>query len=376
MADEYAPLGAPVSAGEDHRPVPATGLQPPQATAAPTQGGMADAGSAPRGNAPVDAYDSAGIAAFLKGVRESWSPGMSSQDRQTARELLHDAGYDFGVPMVDDGSGTLVRDIHTPTINGDSNPVQDDATLSAIDRYLANEAAQPGGNAQRYAWANSPLNHLGANEVYRDAISQAAAEAGLPRSTIAAIIEAEAAKIPHSGGTWNPDSYNAKSHAGGLAQFLEKTWQGEAVKPGTGLNRLARERGYVDGQHVTDPAALLRLRNDPAASILAAAQYDQSALGQLAGYRDASGNPLVPETPDDDELARDLYLAHHEGAGGAAAMLGDRLDWGDAMRLWQSNVGPYYTMYPKLGTEHAAGPSYSAWLRQYIDRKIRPSDFR
>jgi len=100
-------------------------------------------------DAPADRFDSSGRAAFLRRMQGQWG-SASYADRQTARELLQDSGYDVGVPQVADGDGNMVRHPHLPVINGETNPAQDAVTLRSLAQYLDNEKGQPGLNANRF----------------------------------------------------------------------------------------------------------------------------------------------------------------------------------------------------------------------------------
>ena len=71
---------------------------------------------------------------------------------------------------------------------------------------------------------------LGVNEVFRDPLLKAEEITKIDAAALAALIDAEAAKV-NSGanaGQWDPKSFNADSDAAGLTQFLQSTWLGHA----------------------------------------------------------------------------------------------------------------------------------------------------
>ena len=110
---------------------------------------------------------------------------------------------------------------------------------------------------------------LGKNLIYWNEIIAASERCGFIPQSIAAVINAEAAK--HKGGIWNPDSVclNSakikkekerrrelglptddvafyKSSAAGLTQFLNGTWMDETLRQGTFLYEQAEAAGLVD----------------------------------------------------------------------------------------------------------------------------------
>jgi len=257
---------------------------------------------------------------------------------------------------------------------------------------------------------------LGPNERYREAIELAAERTGLPPATIAAVIDAEAAKASGAtlnamtdeefygrhpeldgrpltrddtqlikewkginrelNGVWDPNSANSETSARGLTQFLSGTWKQEARQEGTYLNEVARQLGYVDSNNkIRDEAGLLKLRFDPTVSIVAAAEYDKSTFDTLS-KESFGGKPLIPENLGDDEKAKYLYLGHHEGEEGARQVLTGTLTNERAADLLESNVPNEATRNRLIQSAGSESAAYRAWLWKYIDNRVKPSRFR
>jgi hypothetical protein len=208
---------------------------------------------------------------------------------------------------------------------------------------------------------------LGVNQIFEEAIKEAAQRTGMSCQTVAAIISAEAAKKKN--GEWNPQSKAQTSSASGLTQFLDGTWRGEAQRAGGILNAEAKARGVVSAQNrIVDDAALLQMRFDPRISILAGADF---ARNNIAIMRNAGviGNDVAPAA-----LAKLAYFAHHEGPGGAVKLL--KGDTGFVKQsqfnanVPQSKRGEFMT-----GAGQNLGRAYRTWLCQYTDRNIDVTRF-
>jgi hypothetical protein len=109
---------------------------------------------------------------------------------------------------------------------------------------------------------------LGANERYREALLQAQSITSIDAAALAALIDAEAAKISGGAdaGVWDAKSSNSSTSASGLTQFLEGTWCEMACRPGKVLNKAARQKGMVTSKNQVAPnmrEGLLALRFDP-----------------------------------------------------------------------------------------------------------------
>jgi peptidoglycan hydrolase-like protein with peptidoglycan-binding domain len=255
---------------------------------------------------------------------------------------------------------------------------------------------------------------LGVNERYREALLLAERRTGIDAAALAALINAEAAR--DRDGRWLADSYNPDSGARGLTQFLAGTWLDRATTAGTYLNQIAVERGYVrrargGGFTVVERDALLALRNDPTASIVSAAEYGRDNLASLGRLG------LLPDNLTDDDRARFMYYAHHEGLAGAVrlltdsrgvnedaarralvtgrgqrralAMMREHGSYAAAFRVWTEQRAQY--LFP---TQVGAGREgrrvieryvarhgdfehgYRAWLEEYTARQVRPENYR
>jgi hypothetical protein len=186
---------------------------------------------------------------------------------------------------------------------------------------------------------------LDVNEQYRAAIMAAASRCDIDPAGLAGLIDAEAAKV--KSGLWDQNSANPTSSARGLTQFLKGTWLQLAVRSWSTLNAEAKAKGFVDANNqVKDSLSLLKLRFDPALSIMSAAEYAASNLKIVTAKPGLNYRGFYdPKSPDGK--IRLAYLCHHEGAGGAAAYLRGQ-----------------------------KAQSYVDVLDNYIERKIVPSRFR
>ncbi|MEC8179941.1 MAG: peptidoglycan-binding protein, partial [Pseudomonadota bacterium] len=118
---------------------------------------------------------------------------------------------------------------------------------------LGFDAPSPSSPVIKESSASGPLGSLGANSGYAATLQRAAERSGLPATTLAAIVDAEAAKRPD--GSWNLMSRNPRSSAAGLGQFLSGTWIGMAQKPGTWLYDVAQQKGWLTESGRVAPAA-------------------------------------------------------------------------------------------------------------------------
>ncbi len=214
----------------------------------------------------------------------------------------------------------------------------------------------------RYSAANL---ELGVNSQFSSEIVAAARRRGMTPQTVAAIISAEAAIKPHSGGMWDPESANGDTSARGLTQFLAGTWVGEGERPGTWLNDRAKSLGYLDSRgriSATHRDDFLKLRFNSEDSINAAVDYADYNLSSLR----ADGF-IKDETPG--ALAKYAYIAHHEGLPGARAFLRGAPNVSEA--VFNGNITSAKTR-EKLLRENGndRGKAYLAHMKQYIDSRI------
>lgn len=210
---------------------------------------------------------------------------------------------------------------------------------------------------------------LGPNARHGAAIDSAAARTGLPAPALAAIIDAEAAK--KRDGSWNTHSRNPRSSAAGLGQFLAGTWEGEAERPGTWLNRTAHERGWLDqGGRVAAAARsdLLALRYDARAAIEATADYARRNIDRLEAAGVRIGDGVV-------EIARAAYLGHHLGAGDAVKFLSmGGLPAARAEKLLIAQIGGSAAAARIAEAGHATA-AHRDWLLGFVDRHVDPARF-
>lgn len=244
---------------------------------------------------------------------------------------------------------------------------------------------------------------LGANSRFREFIVSAANRYGLLPQGLAAFCEAEAAKKPgpvkevpvldkrgkpvldkHGKAKtktvrgkaveWDPSVVNAVG-AGGLTQFLVGTWTHQAALKGSYLSQKVaaeEEKRNVRKLPTTD---ILGMRLDPETSINAAADY---ASQNLASLTKSGVNVAAVADVDKMKLA---YLAHHEGAGGTAAIINGTLSDERVDKLLQSQFKTKHDdgkdkadAYRKT-TGLQGADAYRKFLFDYIDAKISVHNF-
>lgn len=212
------------------------------------------------------------------------------------------------------------------------------------------------------------LAALGPNARHGLSIEAAAARTGVPAASLAAIIDAEAAKTRD--GAWNPLSRNPRSSAAGLGQFLSGTWVGEAERSGSWLHAQAKQRGWLDPTGDVRPdckAALLALRYDPVASIQTVADYARRNLDRLKRAGVEPGDSIAA-------IGKAAYLAHHLGPGDAVRFLRKGLPDAHAGRLLAAQVGPAAAA-SRIAAAGEAAEAHRIWLTTYVDRRIQPRKF-
>ncbi|MGB7976613.1 MAG: peptidoglycan-binding domain-containing protein [Roseiarcus sp.] len=214
---------------------------------------------------------------------------------------------------------------------------------------------------------------LGANERYREALLQAQSITSIDAAALAALIDAEAAKISSGAdaGVWDPKSNNASTSASGLTQFLEDTWCDMARRPGKVLNKAARQNGMVTGNNqlvANMRKGLLALRFDPTLSIVTAAEYGFDNLNALIKDK------LVESDVGDDDRAWHIYLCHHEGLAGAEHFL--RNDQTISFSKLVSQVGMARANQLVFAAGGDVTIAYRKWLTDFMEQKIQPSRFR
>jgi len=144
------------------------------------------------------------------------------------------------------------------------------------------------------------------------AIKQAAGSTGTSFEYLLATAKMES--------NFNPAAGASTSSAHGLFQFIDQTWLGTVKEAGAqlGYGKYADAITKSSGSYsVKDPAAraaILKLRDDPAAASAMAAVLTQSNSFKLTGK--------IGRRPTDGEL----YMAHFMGAGGAAKLISNAED--------------------------------------------------
>ncbi|HWX04384.1 MAG TPA: transglycosylase SLT domain-containing protein [Bradyrhizobium sp.] len=120
---------------------------------------------------------------------------------------------------------------------------------------------------------------------------------------------------------FNPKAGASTTSARGLFQFIEQTWLGTVKEAGAQLGygkyADAISKSSSGSYSVSDPSArtaIMKLRDDPAASSSMAAVLAQSNSFKLTGK--------LGRRPTDGEL----YMAHFMGVGGAAKLISNAED--------------------------------------------------
>jgi hypothetical protein len=192
------------------------------------------------------------------------------------------------------------------------------------------------------------------------AITRAAARTGIAPDAVRAVIGAEAGRVA---GRLDPAAANPRSSARGLGQFLSQTWLGEAARPGTHLNRVAAQQGWLDaGGRVLASArdALLALRSDPGHAVEAVADF---AARNLASLRSAAA------ARPDLGAAQLAWLGHHLGAADATAYLKGALSDARAATLLAAQIGSA-AANARIAAAGSAAAAHRGWLEGYLRRHI------
>ena len=229
------------------------------------------------------------------------------------------------------------------------------------------------------------------NEKYRKLIIASAKRYDLTPQVLAALIDTEAAKSAN--GAWLPDSFNKGTNAAGLTQFLKPSWLEMIADSHSLMNQRLRAekrydkivgRGqwldfYLVGMTGSDETTInstevLTWRFIPEYSIDTAALYGRINLEKLK-KRGINIDALAPE-----DLAKVIYLTHHEGAGGAIAVLKGTMtpENAETKLKKQINDAPAKALIARFGFKgsEAQASAYTYWLYEtLIDKKINVAHF-
>ena len=195
------------------------------------------------------------------------------------------------------------------------------------------------------------------NNKFRLYIIGAAKRHGFTPQALAAVIDAEAAKIKKTG-EWDVNSKANSSSAAGLTQFLDGTW----MEMCNNKNSLVGQ--YVEANPHLSKIQKLKLRFNAEMAIDAAAAY------AISNFK-ASGLPYQ-NLIEPSSIAKFAYLLHHEGSSGGKKFVLNSLNEDRAHKL-------LFTQFGKNGEKQAASflkryknakEAYGAWLRNYIDGHI------
>ncbi|TDV25010.1 LysM domain-containing protein [Paraburkholderia caballeronis] len=269
---------------------------------------------------------------------------------------------------------------------------------------------------------------LDANYKYRNFVIGAAARAGVDPQAVAAIMNAEAAKLFEvqtrpvfskgkpvknkdgspkmktvrvSTGEWDPKSASGKSSARGMTQFLDGTWVGMAVTQGTFLNQKATEKGFItkdvagidvfkfeDGRterltsknimrHVVGRAnandsnvqALLDLRYDAEAAIYTAVDYASQNITAL------KKRGFQVDCLNSSEKAKMMYASHHLGPGDVSDFILENISESHATTLLEAQIGSAKAAELAKGADNSYVAAHRHWLAGFIEEKITPKTF-
>jgi hypothetical protein len=162
---------------------------------------------------------------------------------------------------------------------------------------------------------------------------------------------------------FNPKAGASTSSARGLFQFIDQTWLGTVkeagAKLGYGKYSDAITKSSSGNYSVSDPAArtaIMKLRDDPAASSSMAAVLTQSNSFKLTGK--------IGRRPTDGEL----YMAHFMGVGGAAKLISNAEDNPQASgaRLFPNAAAANRSIfYDRGGRARSVSEVYSVLTSRY-----------
>jgi hypothetical protein len=162
---------------------------------------------------------------------------------------------------------------------------------------------------------------------------------------------------------FNPTAGASTSSAHGLYQFIDQTWLATVKEagPDAGYGQYADAiTKTASGDYVvSDPTkrqAIMKLRDDPAASSSMAALLTQSNSFQLTG--------MIGRRPSDSEL----YMAHFLGVGGAAKLItaADDTPQSSAVKMFPSAAAANRSIfYDRQGHARSVSDVYAVLSSRY-----------
>ena len=195
------------------------------------------------------------------------------------------------------------------------------------------------------------------------AIKQAASTTGTSFEYLLATAKMES--------NFNPTASASTSSARGLFQFIDQTWLGTVKEAGAQLGygnyADAISKSSSGSYSVRDPAArsaILKLRDDPAASSAMAGVLTQSNSFKLTGK--------IGRRPSDGEL----YMAHFMGVGGAAKLIANAEDNPQASgaRLFPNAAAANRSIfYERGGRARSVSEVYSVLTQRYASAANSPA---
>jgi murein DD-endopeptidase MepM/ murein hydrolase activator NlpD len=214
-------------------------------------------------------------------------------------------------------------------------------------------------------YTSENLRLLPGNEQFRALVIAAAKKHDLTPQSLAALIDAEAAK--KLDGTWLENSNASNpSAAQGLAQFFEAGWTDVFNSSDSLLNK--------DCANLA-PSARLSKRLEAKYAIDGAATY---AKLNLKNFAKQSGYPVDALSAEDK--AKLAYLLHHEGLTGAKRLFGLEKGLDDqsarsrlAGQLGKKNTEKLESIIAQYDGDAVA--AYKGWLFDYTDKKINVSNY-
>jgi murein DD-endopeptidase MepM/ murein hydrolase activator NlpD len=204
------------------------------------------------------------------------------------------------------------------------------------------------------------------NEKYRKLIVDAAAKYGLTPQALAALIDAEAAKVRKTGEWLEKSNQSSPDLAQGLAQFFEAAW--------SAVYKDERSLLHADTQSLS-PSARLAKRLEAKYAIDGAATY---AVINIEAFETNTGLAVKSLSPEDK--AKFAYFLHHEGEYGARRVLG-LTEESLTERQWKhrlsKQLGDDEEAVEKVMEQYDdnAQEAYKGWLFSYTDTKINVNHF-